>query len=247
MSTPVALVTGASRGIGAAVARLAAARGYAVCVNYAADAAAADATVAAIEAAGGVARAVAADVSDDADVLRLFAEADAMGPLALLVNNAGIAARYGPVAELDAAATRRMLEVNVLGVLLCAREAVRRMSTDTGGAGGVIVNISSAAARIGGATEWVDYASSKGAVDTLTLGLAREVASQGIRVNAVRPGLVDTEFNDHATPGRLARIAPLIPLQRPGTPEEIADAVLWLASPGASYTTGAIVDVAGGR
>ncbi len=247
MSRRVAIVTGASRGIGAAVARLAAQRGYAVCVNYANDERAAAGVVEEIEEMGGEARAVAADVALEADVLRLFAAADELGPLALLVNNAGVAAGYGPVADIDVEATRRMLEVNVLGALVCAREAVRRMSTTRGGDGGVIVNISSAAARVGGATEWVDYAASKGAIDTLTLGLAREVATEGIRVNGVRPGLVDTEFNDYATPGRLARIAPMIPMQRAGTPEEIADAVLWLASPGASYATGAIIDVTGGR
>lgn len=247
MNSPVALVTGASRGIGAAVARLAATRGYAVCVNFTADAAAAAAVVDHIVAGGGTAVAVQADVADEAQVAELFAACDALGRLELLVNNAGIAAGYGPLAELDAGATRRMLEVNVLGALLCAREAVRRMSTARGGAGGSIVNVSSAAARIGGATEWVDYAASKGAIDTMTLGLAREVAAEGIRVNAVRPGLVDTDFNLYATPGRVERIAPSIPLGRVGTPDEIADAVLWLASPGASFTVGAILDVTGGR
>ncbi len=240
-------MTGASRGIGAAIAVLAGERGYRVCVNYANDAAAAAGVVRAIEDAGGVARAVRADVADEADVDRLFAEADELGPLELLVNNAGIPAGYGPLVDLDAAATRRMIEVNVLGPLLCCRAAVRRMATDRGGAGGSIVNISSAAARIGGATEWVDYASTKGAIDTLTLGLAREVASVGIRVNAIRPGLVDTDFNSYASPGRLDRLAPTVPMGRAGTPDEIADAVLWFAGPGASFTTGAILDISGGR
>ena len=247
MTLPVALVTGAGRGIGAAIAELAAEHGFAVCVNYAANAAAADAVVARIDAGGGHARAVAADVADEADVLRLFAACDEMGALGLLVNNAGIAAGYGPLSELSAEATRRMLEVNVLGAMLCAREAVRRMSTARGGLGGSIVNISSAAARIGGATEWVDYAASKGAIDTLTLGLAREVASEGIRVNCVRPGLVDTDFNRYASPGRVARIAPSIPIGRVGTPIEIAEAVLWFASPAAGFAAGAILDVSGGR
>lgn len=247
MGEGVCLVTGASRGIGAAIAVLAGERGYRVCVNYASDAAAAAGVVRAIEDAGGVARAVRADVADEADVDRLFVEADELGPLELLVNNAGIPAGYGPLVDLDAAATRRMIEVNVLGPLLCCRAAVRRMATDRGGAGGSIVNISSAAARIGGATEWVDYASTKGAIDTLTLGLAREVASVGIRVNAIRPGLVDTDFNSYASPGRLARLAPTVPMGRAGTPDEIADAVLWFAGPGASFTTGAILDISGGR
>jgi len=246
-TAPVALVTGASRGIGAAVAALAAARGYAVCVNYASDRAAAESVVAGVEALGGTARAVRADVASEADVLALFRAGAELGPITLVVNNAATAAGYGPLADLDAAATLRMLEVNVLGTILCCREAVRSMATSRGGAGGCIVNISSGAARHGGATEWVDYAASKGAIDTLTMGLAREVASEGIRVNCVRPGLVDTDFNLHAPAGRAERITPSIPMGRIGTPAEIADAVLWLASPGASFTTGAILDVSGGR
>lgn len=243
------LVTGGSRGIGAAIARLAAARGYAVCLSYRTDRHAAEAVVADIAARGGTAIAVPADVAVEDDVLRLFAAADErLGPLDAFVNNAGILARQMRVDEMDAARLNRVFATNVTGAFLCAREAVRRMSTRRGGRGGAIVNLSSRAARIGSPGEYVDYAASKAAIDTLTLGLAKEVASEGIRVNAVAPGLIETGI--HASggePGRVARLAPGVPMQRGGTPDEVARAVLWLLSDEASYTTGAILDVAGGR
>jgi NAD(P)-dependent dehydrogenase (short-subunit alcohol dehydrogenase family) len=242
------IVTGGSRGIGAATARLAAMRGFAVCVNYHGRKDAADAVVADIEANGGRALAVQADVADAADVTRLFDTATQLGPLAALVNNAGIT---GPLARLDettAENIRRTIDVNLTGPALCAAEAVRRMSTRYGGQGGVIVNVSSAAARIGGAREWIDYAASKGGVDTLTIGLAVEVGGEGIRVNAVRPGLTDTDIHEAAgVPGRMAAMAPNIPMQRAASPEEIANAIIWLTSDEASYVNGAILDVAGGR
>jgi NAD(P)-dependent dehydrogenase (short-subunit alcohol dehydrogenase family) len=245
----VALVTGASRGIGAATARLAAARGFAVCVNYARDEAAARGIVSAIERAGGRAIALKADVACEPDVVRLFAELDArLGPVAALVNNAGVCARQARVEAMDAERLRWVLGVNVIGPFLCAREALKRMSTRHGGRGGAIVNVSSGAARLGSPNEFVDYAASKGALDTFTLGLAREVADEGVRVNAVRAGLVVTDI--HAStgePGRPARIAPTIPMQRAAAPEEIAESILWLLSPAASYVTGALLDVTGGR
>ncbi len=245
----VLIVTGASRGIGAAVARLAGARGYAVAVNYARDAVAANAVVAAIRAAGGRAVAIQADVAHEADVLRLFVTAeDALGPLTALVNNAGITGGIARVEDVTAEAITRALAVNVTGSMLCAREAVRRMSTRRGGAGGAIVNLSSLAARTGGSGEWVHYAATKGAINSFTLGLAREVGDEGIRVNAVAPGLIETELHVAAgVPDRPARMAPSVPMRRAGTPDEPAEAVLWLLSPAAAYVTGTIIEVGGGR
>jgi NAD(P)-dependent dehydrogenase (short-subunit alcohol dehydrogenase family) len=245
----VVLVTGASRGIGAATARLAARRGYAVCVNYLRDAAAADTVVADILAAGGRALAVQADIADEAQVRRLFdACTDALGPLAALVNNAGILAPQSRVIDMDLARWQRVFATNVFGSFLCAREAVARLSTARGGAGGAIINVSSAASRLGSAGEYVDYAASKGAIDSFTLGLAREVAGEGIRVNAVRPGFIATDI--HASggePGRLERVRAGIPLGRGGGADEVAEAIVWLLSDAASYTTGALLDVSGGR
>jgi NAD(P)-dependent dehydrogenase (short-subunit alcohol dehydrogenase family) len=244
----VALVTGGSRGIGAAVARRAAAAGWAVCLSYRRDADAAARVVSEIEAAGGRATAVQADMAVEADVLRTFAAADALGPLTALVANAGIVAPQIRVDEVSAERVERLLAVNVLGPILCCREAVRRMSTLHGGPGGSIVLVSSAASRIGGSGEYVDYAASKGAVDTLGLGLAREVTRERVRVNVVRPGIIDTEI--HASggrPDRVAELAPGYPMGRAGTADEVAAAILWLLSEEASYCTGAFLDVAGGR
>jgi NAD(P)-dependent dehydrogenase (short-subunit alcohol dehydrogenase family) len=246
---PVALITGASRGIGAATARLAAGRGYAVCVNYREDRSAAAAVVADIERSGGRAIAVAADVSSEPDVVRLFDSVDRqLGPIAALVNNAGVVDRQARVDEMDAIRLNRILATNVTGCFLCAREAVRRMSTRHGGAGGAIVNVSSAASRLGSPNEYVDYAASKGAIDTMTIGLSKEVAAEGIRVNGVRPGLIYTDI--HASggdPGRVDRLYTSIPMQRGGDPMEVARAILWLLSDEASYSTGTFIDVAGGR
>ncbi|HEX5091531.1 MAG TPA: SDR family oxidoreductase [Burkholderiales bacterium] len=245
----VVLITGAGRGIGAATARLAAQRGYAVCVNYLRDRAAADTVVRDITAAGGRAVAVAADVAVEKDVERLFLECDrTLGPLAALVNNAGIVARQSRVEAMDAERLQRMFATNVVGAFLCAREAIRRLSTKHGGRGGAIVNLSSGAARLGSPGEYVDYAASKGAIDTMTLGLAKELAEDGIRVNCVRPGFVHTGI--HAAggePNRIERLRGSIPMKRGGEPEEVARAVLWLLSDEASYSTGAILDVTGGR
>lgn len=246
---PVMLVTGGGRGIGAATARLAARRGYAVCVNYARDGDAARAVVADIERDGGRALAVRADVAREEDVVRLFAAVDgALGPLAALVNNAGILERQMRVDEMTADRLARVLAANVVGCFLCAREAVRRMSTRHGGRGGAIVNVGSAASRLGSPGEYVDYAASKGAVDTLTIGLAQEVAAEGIRVNCVRPAFIYTDI--HASggePGRVDRVKSAVPMRRGGHPEEVARAILWLASDEASYSTGTFIDVSGGR
>lgn len=243
------LVTGASRGIGAAVARLAGSQGYAVAVNFSQDAAAANAVVAAIVGAGGRAVPIQADVANEAEVLRLFAEAEAqLGPITALVNNAGITGGMARVADLHAESLARMLAVNVSGSIFCAREAVRRMSTRYGGTGGAIVNVSSLAARTGGSGEWVHYAASKGAINSFTIGLAREVAAEGVRVNAVAPGLIETDI--HLVDGitdRLARLAPTVPMGRAGSAAETAEAILWLLSPAASYVTGTILEVGGGR
>jgi NAD(P)-dependent dehydrogenase (short-subunit alcohol dehydrogenase family) len=247
--TKTILVTGGSRGIGAAVSRLAAKAGYGVAVNYATNAGAANAVVDEIIAGGGDAFAVQADVGSEPDVIAMFAAVDSrFGRLDALVNNAAIIDVKARVDEMSATRIERMMRVNVVGSMLCAREAVKRMSTKYGGKGGAIVNVSSAAAKLGSAGDFVDYAASKGAIDTFTIGLAREVAAEGVRVNAVRPGIVDTEM--HASggqPGRPAALRPIIPIQREGQPEEIAHAILWLVSDEASYTTGALLDVSGGR
>jgi NAD(P)-dependent dehydrogenase (short-subunit alcohol dehydrogenase family) len=247
--TTVLLVTGGSRGIGAATARLAAARGYAVGVNYRQNRAAADQVVTAITAAGGRALAVGADVASDEDVIRLFDTVEGeLGPLGVLINNAGILERQTRVEHIDAARLDRIFATNVRGAFLCAREAVRRMSTAHGGKGGAIVNVSSRAAQLGAAGEYVDYAASKAALDALTIGLAREVAGEGIRVNGVRAGIIYTEIHaDGGEPNRVDRIGPTLPMQRGGHAIEVARAILWLASEEASYSTGTFIDVAGGR
>ncbi len=243
------LITGGGRGIGAATARLAAQQGWAVAVNYARDSLAADTVVRAIRAEGGSAISVRADVANEAEVLRMFATVDAkFGPIAGLVNNAGVVDTTARLDEMDWARWRRMFDTNVLGSLLCAREAVRRMSTRHGGAGGSIVNLSSAASRLGSGGQYVDYAASKGAIDTFTLGLAREVAAEGVRVNAVRPGLIDTDIQaSGGLPQRVRDLAPTVPMQRGGSADEVAQAIVWLLSDAASYTTGALLDVSGGR
>ncbi len=245
----ILLVTGASRGIGAATALLAAERGYAVCVNYHRNKTEAEKVVAAINNKGGKAIAVAADVSQEADVERLFSTIDReLGLLTALVNNAGILETQMRIEQMDAARINRIFAINVTGSFLCAREAVRRMSTRHGGRGGAIVNISSGAARLGAPGEYADYAASKGAVDTLTIGLSREVAEEGIRVNAVRPGFIYTEI--HASggePNRVDRVKEFVPMKRGGQPEEVAAAIVWLLSDEASYTTGTFIDVTGGK
>jgi NAD(P)-dependent dehydrogenase (short-subunit alcohol dehydrogenase family) len=245
----VLLITGGGRGIGAATALLAASRGYAVAVNYATNSLAADEVVRTIRDNGGNAMAVQADVGDEAQVLAMFQKVDArFGRLTALVNNAGVVDVTARVDEMSVARLERMFRINVIGSFVCAREAVRRMSTRYGGSGGAIVNISSGAARLGSPGQYVDYAASKGAIDTFTIGLAREVAEEGIRVNAVRPGLIDTGI--HASgglPDRAFELAPTVPMKRTGTAEEIAGAIMWLLSPEASYTTTALLDVTGGR
>ncbi|RWO71280.1 MAG: SDR family oxidoreductase [Mesorhizobium sp.] len=245
----VLLVTGGSRGIGAAICRFGSKAGYRVAVNYAANQDAADALVAEIEAAGGEAFAVKGDVGSEADIVAMFEAVDrAYGRLDAFVNNAGIVDVKARVDEMDVSRLERMMRINVVGSFLCAREAVKRMSTRHGGSGGSIVNISSAAATLGSPGEYVDYAASKGAIDTFTIGLAREVALEAIRVNAVRPGIIDTDI--HASggqPDRVERFRDLLPMKRAGTVDEVAGAVLYLLSDAASYTTGAILNVSGGR
>ena len=243
------LVTGGSRGIGAATAWLCAQRGWAVAVNYANDAAAAQAVVARIRASGGTALAVQADVANEAQVLAMFATLDReLPPLGALVNNAGVVDVQARVDDMSLPRLQRMFAVNVFGTFMCAREAVKRMSTARGGRGGGIVNLSSAAARIGSPGQYVDYASAKGAIDVFTMGVAKEVALEGIRVNAVRPGIIATDI--HASgglPDRAQQLAPMVPMQRAGSAEEVAEAIVWLLSDAASYTTGAVIDVTGGR
>jgi NAD(P)-dependent dehydrogenase (short-subunit alcohol dehydrogenase family) len=243
------LVTGASRGIGAATARLAAQRGWDVAINYTRDQAAAQAVAADVRAAGRLALVLQADVADEAQVLLMFSTIDReWGPLQGLVNNAGVVDVAARIDEGTVVRWQRMFNVNVVGSFVCAREAVKRMSTRHGGAGGAIVNLSSAAARIGGGGQYVDYAAAKGAIDSFTVGLAREVANEGIRVNAVRPGIISTGI--HASggqPDRVAKMAPLVPMQRAGTAEEVAAAIVWLLSDEAGYTTGSVLDVTGGR
>jgi NAD(P)-dependent dehydrogenase (short-subunit alcohol dehydrogenase family) len=249
MSAKVILITGASRGIGAATAILASERGYKVAVNYLKDESAAHRIVDAIKSASGQAVAIQADVSQESDVKQMFQEVDAkLGPLSALVNNAGILERQSRVEAMNADRINRVLATNVTGSFLCAREAVRRMCTKHGGQGGAIVNVSSMAAKLGAPNEYVDYAASKAAIDAFTIGLAHEVAAEGIRVNAVRPGVIYTDI--HASggePDRIERVKHAVPLKRGGQPEEVARAILWLLSDEASYTTGGFIDVAGGR
>jgi NAD(P)-dependent dehydrogenase (short-subunit alcohol dehydrogenase family) len=248
MQPQTLLITGASRGIGAATARLAAAAGWHIAVNYSRDLAAAQSVASDVQALGLTAQVLQADVADEAQVLAMFARIDAhMPPLGGLVNNAGVVDQPQRVADMSFVRWQRMFNINVLGSLLCAREAVKRMAQPAG-PGGVIVNLSSAAARLGSPGQYVDYAAAKGAIDTFTLGLAREVAAQGIRVNAVRPGIIDTDI--HASgglPDRAAQLAPQVPMQRAGSAAEVAAAIVWLLSDASSYTTGAVLDVAGGR
>jgi NAD(P)-dependent dehydrogenase (short-subunit alcohol dehydrogenase family) len=245
MPRPVLLIAGGSRGIGAAAARLAGARGYDVAINYMSKADAAAKTAAAVKDAGGKTVTLQGDMTKEADIVRVFAEAaQALGPITHFVHSAGIGGKNSRLDAASAETIRDVIDVNLFGALICAREAVRRMSTAHGGKGGSIVLLSSIAAVTGGATEYVFYAAAKGGVDALTNGLAREVAKEGIRVNAIRPGPTDTEIHE---PGRLARITPLLPMARPGQPEEIAEAILFLLSDAASYVTGAVLNVSGGR
>ncbi|WP_279483090.1 SDR family oxidoreductase [Aureimonas sp. SK2] len=248
MSERVMIVTGGSRGIGAATARLAGAAGYTVLVNYAANAEAAESVAAEIRAAGAQAETVRGDVGSEADVLAIFAAADRLGRLAVLVNNAGVVDQPATVADMDLQRLERMFRINTIGSILCAREAVRRMATGRSGQGGVIVNLTSAAAKLGAAGQYVDYAAAKGAIDSFTIGLAKEVAAEGVRVCAVRPGIIETDI--HASgglPNRVAEMTPGLPMRRPGSAEEVARAILWLASDDATYSTGTILDVSGGR
>ncbi|MHA7775076.1 SDR family oxidoreductase [Roseibium sp. M-1] len=248
MTDTVVLVTGGSRGIGAAVSRKAAALGHTVLINYSHNREAADTLAGEIIQAGGKAAVLQGDVQNEADVLHLFAEADRLGTLKGLVNNAGVVDYPQRVDEMSMARLQRMFSINLIGAFLCAREAVKRMSTRHGGEGGVIVNLGSAASKLGSPGQYVDYAASKGAIDTMTVGLALEVADEGIRVNGVRPGIIDT--NIHASgglPDRVAQLKSKLPMKRAGTADEVAEAVLWLLSDQSSYTTGAILDVSGGR
>ncbi len=245
----VIIVTGSSRGIGAATALLAAKRGYAVCINYIHNQSAAEAVLKAIKESGGQAIAVAANVAVEAEVVHLFETVDkVLGPVTALVNNAGILETQMRVEDMDAARLQRIFSINITGCFLCAREAVRRMSTKNGGTGGSIVNVSSGASRLGSPGEYVDYAASKGAVDTLTIGLSKEVAAEGIRVNCVRPGFIYTDI--HASggePNRVERVKEFVPMKRGGQAQEVANAILWLLSAEASYTTGAFIEVTGGK
>jgi NAD(P)-dependent dehydrogenase (short-subunit alcohol dehydrogenase family) len=245
----VAIITGSGRGIGAATAKLAARRGYAVCVNYLKNEARADAVVAEIRAAGGRAIMVQADTAIEDEVIKLFERVDLeLGPVTALVNNAGITGRAGRLDSFDARAMRRVLDVNVTGAMLCAQQAVKRMSTKNGGAGGAIVNVSSLAAKLGGANQWIPYAAAKGAVNSFTIGLAKEVAAEGIRVNAISPGLINTEIHAEAGLGeRLKTVIPMVPMGRLGTAEECAEAILWLLSGEAAYMIGGILTLSGGR
>jgi len=246
---PILLITGGSRGIGAATALLAAQRGYAVAVNYTSNEKAADDVVRQIRASGGNAITVQANVAIESQVLAMFDKIDdTLGRLTALVNNAGVVDVAARVDEMSVARIKRIFDINVLGGFLCAREAVLRMSTRHGGAGGAIVNVSSVAARLGGASQYVDYAASKGAIDAFTVGLAKEVALEGIRVNAVRPGIIETDI--HASggqPERAHQMAPMVPMHRPGSALEVAQAIVWLLSAESSYTTGSLLDVTGGR
>lgn len=248
-NTKIIIITGAGRGIGAATARLAAQQGYAVCINYRKNKQTAEALSAQIRQQGGRALTVAADIRLEDDVLRLFDTVDTqLGPLTALVNNAGVIAPLSRLQDMDASRLHRVIDTNIIGSLLCAREAARRMSSARGGAGGAIVNLSSGAAKHGSAGEYVDYAASKGAIDSLTVGLAKELAGEGIRVNAVRPGFIDTDMHqDSGADERLRQQLPCIPMQRIGSAEEVAQAILWLLSDQASYCNGSIIDVTGGR
>ena len=248
-SERVAIVTGSSRGIGAATARVLAENNYDVCINYRSNSTAADAVVDELVSAGATAFALQADIGNEVDIVRMFETVDQeLGPVTALVNNAGILFSQMRVEEMDAERISQVLATNVTGSFLCCREAIKRMSTRHGGHGGSIVNVSSAASRIGSPGEYVDYAASKGAIDTLTRGLSIEVAAEGIRVNCVRPGFIHTEM--HAAggePGRVDRLSDSIPMKRGGTPEEVANSILWLLSDNASYVTGTFIDIAGGR
>jgi NAD(P)-dependent dehydrogenase (short-subunit alcohol dehydrogenase family) len=245
----VAIITGSGRGIGAATAKLAARRGYAVCVNYLKNEERADEVVAEIRAGGGRAILVQADTANEDEVVRLFDRVDLeLGPVTALVNNAGITGRAGRLDSFDAKAIRRVLEVNVVGAILCSQQAVQRMSTRNGGAGGSIVNVSSLAATLGGANQWIPYAAAKGAINSFTIGLAKEAAAEGIRVNAISPGLINTEIHAEAGVGdRLQKVIPTVPMGRLGTAEECAEAILWLMSGEAAYMIGSILTLSGGR